>query len=238
MPSWTLTSDEYDIDLCKALSRRLPSAELSCESDAVTVCTKGGGYAQTAKAFAMVLVRDMQHFVLARMVDDLPLTLSEKQEVLTDALCRARAQENTLTLERELENYLRESDTLCLDGFLRFRMQDILLCWELCCEQAATEALMCKEYDELTSALNEYVGRRPARMAELMLCIHADGSCTLTDDSLIRIEYVDCSPDGVVRLLINMAPERLVICDLSGRPKNRLTETLARVFRGRVKVYR
>ena len=73
-------------------------------------------------------------------------------------------------------------------------------------------------------------------MTELQLCLHADGSCTLTDDSEVRIEYVDCSPEGIVQLLVNMSPKKLIVYDLSNG-KNRLVDTLMRVFSGRIKVY-
>ena len=53
----------------------------------------------------------------------------------------------------------------------------------------------------------------------------------------MRIEYVDCSEEGIVRLLMGMAPERLTVYDLTGGNSS-LAETLVHVFAGRVRVFR
>ena len=63
------------------------------------------------------------------------------------------------------------------------------------------------------------------------------GSCTLTDESDACIEYVDCSEEGILSLLVGMAPSRLTVYDLSGGSSG-LAETIARVFSGRVRIYR
>jgi hypothetical protein len=54
----------------------------------------------------------------------------------------------------------------------------------------------------------------------------------------VRIEYVDCTPDGILQLLVNMSPLKLTVYDLSGDEKNRLTEAIMAVFGNRVKLYR
>ena len=64
-----------------------------------------------------------------------------------------------------------------------------------------------------------------------------DGSA-LSDDNDVHIEYVDCAPDGILNLLVNMAPMKLTVYDLSGKEKNRLTEAILQVFGDRVKLYR
>jgi len=246
MPSWTLSTSEYDIQIKNLLIRRLTQVgvsfsieEMRGSSQAVAVTVRGAKAQESlAEALAKLLCRDMQYFVLARMADGMPLTISEKEEVLTDALQTARAREEIAAVRLDLQDYLSETRQICLEGYIRFRMQDCLLMWQICVEQAATEVLLRKEYSELMEVLSSFAHTRPARIMEIQLCIHADGSCTLTDDSLVRIEYVDCSPDGIVSLLVNMAPQRLVVYDLSGKRENRLTETLAHVFSGRVKIYR
>ena len=244
MPAWTLSTNEYDVNLKNLLSRRLAQvgAAFSLEerenrSVAVTV-RDAKAQERMAEALSKLLCRDMQYFVLAKMADEMPLNIREKEEVLTDALQTARAREEVAEIRDDLRGYLAETRQLCLEGYIRFRMRDCLMLWRVCVEQAATEILMRKEYHELMDVLSAFVCVRPPRIMELQLCIHADGSCTLTDDSLVRIEYVDCSPDGIVSLLVNMAPQRLVVYDLSGKRENKLTDTLAHVFSGRVKIYR
>ena len=97
---------------------------------------------------------------------------------------------------------------------------------------------MNKEYGELIEALRRFVAGRTSRVNSLSVCIHADGTITLSDDNDVHIEYVDCAPDGILNLLVNMAPMRLTVYDLSGNEKNRLTEAILKVFGDRVKLYR
>lgn len=241
MPSWEITTLEYDVPLGRLLERRLREVGVSAApepaGDGVRVRLAGKDALQKlSKAVKKVLLRDLQYLVLARMADAMPLSLAEKRTVLTDALYNARMREDGAGLEYALEWFLREERRLCLDGFLHFRMQDTLMLWQLCTEQAAGKVLVQKEYGELMRTLREYVRSQRIRMGELRLRIRADGSCTLMDDDRLMIEYADSSPDGIVTLLVNMAPQRIVIYDESGGMQKRLCEMLQQVFSGRIEV--
>lgn len=243
MPAFEIVTLEYDVPLEKLLDRRLTEAGVSY---ALSPCADGmrielhraSEREKLSLALSKLLCRDLQYFVLAKMADALPLTLAEKQEVLTDALYTARAREPFAVVSQRLSAYLKTSSVLCLEGFLLFRMQEPVMFWQLCVEEAATAVLLQKEYSELMRVLHDYVHSRGCRIREVQISIHGDGSCTLSDDSGVRIEYVDCSPDGLITLLIHMAPERLVVYDLSADGDSRLTESLRRVFSGRIKIYR
>ncbi len=234
---------EYDLPLLKLMDRRM--SELDCAyaleeiPDGVVLKIRGEAPEQAAAdALLSVLGRDLRFFALAEFADALPLTLSEKQSVLRDALENASHREELSVLKEKLVGYLATHRTLVLEGFLHFRMQEFLMLWELAVEQAAARVLMNKEYGELIEALKRFVDGRMSRVDALSVCIHADGTITLTDDNDVHIEYVDCAPDGILNLLVNMAPMRLTVYDLSGKEKNRLTEAILRVFGDRVKLYR
>ncbi|MBQ1820035.1 MAG: hypothetical protein II117_00390 [Clostridia bacterium] len=243
MVVYEILTFEYDIPLLKLLNRRM--SELDCAyaleeiSDGAVLKIQGGEPAQAAaEALLSVLGRDLRYFALAEYADSLPLTLSEKQTVLKDALKAASRSEESTVLREKLTDYLSRHRTLVLEGFLRFRMQEFLMLWELAVEQAAARVLMHKEYGELIDTLKRFVEGRVSRVGSLSVCIHADGTITLSDDNDVRIEYVDCAPDGILNLLVNMAPVRLTVYDLSGNEKNRLTEAILKVFGDRVKLYR
>ncbi len=234
---------EYDLPLLKLMDRRM--SELDCAyaleeiPDGVALKIRGEAPERAAAdALLCVLGRDLRFFALAEFADALPLTLSEKQQVLKDALENASHREELSVLKEKLIGYLSTHRTLVLEGFLRFRMQEFLMLWELAVEQAAARLLMGKEYGELIESLKRFVAGRQSRVAALSVCIHADGTITLSDDSDVHIEYVDCAPDGILNLLVNMAPLKLTVYDLSGKEKNRLTEAILRVFGDRVKLYR
>lgn len=243
MTVYRILTFEYDLPLVKILNRRMSELDCAYSLEAVPdgAALKVRGEAPeeaAAEALSKILGRDLRYFALAELVDALPLTLSEKQAVLTEALETASHREERAVLKSKLVAYLRAHDTLCLEGFLRFRMQEFLMLWEVAAEQAAASVLMRKEYGELMETLKRFVDGRGSRVSALSVCIHADGTITLTDDADVRIEYVDCAPDGILQLLVNMAPGQLTVYDLSGDEKNRLTQAILTVFGDRVKLYR
>lgn len=243
MVVYEILTFEYDLPLLKLLDRRLCGQDcayaLEAVSDGVVLKLRGNRPEDTAaEALLGVLGRDLRYFALAEFTDALPLSLSEKQTVLTEALKAATCREERRVLKGKLADYLKTHRTLVLEGFLHFRMQEFLMLWELAVEQAAARVLMQKEYGELIDTLRRFMEGRTSRVDLLSVCIHPDGTITLSDDNNVHIEYVDCAPDGILNLLVNMAPGRLTVYDLSGQEKNRLTEAILQVFGDRVKLYR
>ena len=51
------------------------------------------------------------------------------------------------------------------------------------------------------------------------------------------MEYVDESGEGIISLLIGMAPARLFVYDLSGGARTELVHALTEIFSGRVCLY-
>ena len=243
MVVYEILTFEYDLPLLKLIDRRMSERNLTYTLEAVpdgVVMKIRGTHPEIAAADAVlrVLGRDLRYFAMAEFTDALPLSLSEKQQVLKEALETASCREESKVLRERLSTYFRMHRTLILEGFLRFRMQEFLMLWELAAEQAAARVLMNKEYGELMDALKRFVDGRTSRVGSISVCIHPDGTITLSDDNNMHIEYVDCAPDGILNLLVNMAPMKLTVYDLSGNEKNRLTEAIVRVFGDRVKLYR
>ena len=243
MVAFKILTYEYDLPLLKLLNRRMSGADcayaLETVPDGVVLKLRGKAPEDAAaEALSVVLGRDLRYFALAEFTDALPLSLSEKQSVLADALEAAQCREERRILKQKIAEYFSTQRTLVLEGFLRFRMQEFLMLWELAVEQATARVLMNKEYGELIETLKRFVDGRICRVAALSVCIHADGTITLRDENDVRIEYVDCAPEGILNLLVNMAPMKLTVYDLSGKEKNRLTEAIVRVFGDRVKLYR
>lgn len=243
MIHYAIETQKYDADIGKLLKRRLTQSGCSCSlaesPDGVTVTLPDEeGISRLAEALTMLLCRDLQYFELAHYTDALPLALAQKQAVLTGTLQWARENERPERVLRGLCEYLKHERILNLEGYLQFRMQDCLQEWQDGVERAAAEQLLRSEYNELMSALSAMVAFERPRIGELSLCINPDGSCTLTDDSDARIEYMDCSDDGIVSLLIGMAPTFLTVYDLSGGAGKSLTDAIRSVFAGRVRVFR
>lgn len=234
----------YDVDVSRLLSRRLGE-----HGHAVRVEkeTKSALRVQTRSqedmhafctALAELLLKDISHFELARMVDKLPLTLAQKQRVLPEAIKQSRSAQLDFGVARALKSHFREYGRLNLEGFVRFRMRDALAHWEGCVDRAAEEMLLEEEYLELMHLLGAFVSLQPTRIKEVSLCLNADGSYTLTDDSNVRIEYDPDCRDGIISALVGLAPERITVYDLSGGKNEDLSAALKQVFAGRVRVYR
>lgn len=243
MITYAIETQKYDADIGKLLKRRLVQSGCNCAlaytPDGVTVTLRDdAGRAQLAEALTMLLCRDLQYFELAHYTDALPLELTQKQAVLTGTLQWARENEQPERVLAGLLDYLKSERTLNLEGYLQFRMQDCLQQWQVGVERAAQEQMLRSEYSELMGALSTLVALEQPHIGELSVCINPDGSCTLTDDSDARIEYVDCSDESIMSLLIGMAPTYLTVYDLSGGTGKGLTEAIRSVFAGRVRVFR
>lgn len=234
---------KYDMDLTAVLSRQLSLetmrfAVVRTDEGAFVQLDESAGEHILSAALSRVLLRDLAYFELSRCADELPLTLPEKQEALTEALRLVRDARREARVREELAAFLTGRNEIHLEGYLRFRLKDVLASWQETVERAAGEMLMRREYGEMMEVLRSFAAMQQPRIGELSICLNPDGSCTLSDESDARIEYIDCSEDGIVSLLVSMAPAQLVVYDLSGGTAGRLTEAIARVFSGRVRIYR
>ena len=240
--SWIIQTMEYDVDLEQMLDARLRESgapyALSAAMGGVGVRMEGRqGLHALAKALSGVLVQDLAPFEVAAMADETPLELEDRRQVLDRAVAAARKREDLHETAAQLTAYLQEEAKLCLEGFLRFRMRSTLLFWRLCVEDAFSGVLLEKEYGEAVDVLRLLLNARPPRCPSLRLCLHGDGLCSLTDGEELRMEYVDESGEGIISLLIGMAPARLFVYDLSGGARTELVHALTEIFSGRVCLY-
>ena len=242
MSSWIIQTMEYDVDLEALLKARLREVGAPCALSAawggVGVRLEGRqGLDALSRALAAVLIRDAAPFELAAMADETPLDREDRQQVLSRAVDAARRREDLSETASRLCAYLREEGKLCLEGFLRFRMPETLLFWRLCVEEAFSALLLEKEYAEAVQVLRLLLSRRPPRCPALRLCLHGDGLCSLSDGAELRMEYVDETGEGILSLLVGMAPARLIVYDLSGGARKELVHALTEIFSGRVCLY-
>lgn len=242
---------EYNADIGKLALRRLAAEypegagvadRLEAGKDfARFSLSQEGDLERWCKAIRGLLLRDVSHFELARMVNELPLGLEEKRRILPEAVKLSRACPESAGADgvlRDIMAFYAEEDQLNLEGFMRFRMRDVLRDWEICVMRAAEELLLEAEYYELMQVLAAFVQLRPPQVRDVYIILNPDGSCTLTDDRDSRIDYDRCTGDGVMSVLVGLSPERITVYDLSGGVSAGLAETLVRVFEDRVRVYK
>jgi hypothetical protein len=243
---------EYDVDIKKLLQRRLEQAgqpvALSGDNGLVRIELSGEGALEGwCTAVCALLLRDLAHFEMARMVNDLPLSLEEKRSVLPEAVRLSRAmlqgEEDAPSAAQAdvthmLMAYYAEEDHLNLEGFMRFRLKEVLRDWELCVMQATEELLLQAEYNELMHVLSAFMQLAPPQIKDVYVVLNPDGSCILTDDKDSRIEYDPCTGDNVLNALAGLSPERITVYDLSGGRSAQLAEALIRMFEHRVRVFK
>jgi len=116
-------------------------------------------------------------------------------------------------------------------------MRDVERIWQLCIERSAQELSIQREYAALLNIMRSTVRMQSPRIRELSLCLNPDGSCTLTDDSDVRILYENCLTENILNVLVHLSPERLIVYDLTAGARESLNDALREIFAGRVKIF-
>lgn len=255
MIRYYVTTDYKGVDLSRFLRRRLalkgvspaetdPSsprtAQAAPDDGSAMLCIEADG--ETLKlwcsAISELLTRDVMNIELASIVNELPMSLIDRQTILPEAIRYARRTLGAADMTRVLAEHYSQYEVLNLEGFLRFRMGDTICCWKRCITRAAQEVLLKREYDELVRILSAFDELRPVRLKELSICLNPDGSFTLTDESDARIDYEDVTEENMLNIVLGLQPERLTVFDLSGGRCDALSEELCRSFKGRVRLYK
>lgn len=241
MGKYSINTHEYDIDLKRLIERRLKQVSSKLEvknEDKYTVYA----FIETQKelekwcsALSRVLLHDIAPFELAKTVDDIELELEEKEEVLTQAVKFAKNVLGYNAIRKKLHEYFEDSDSLNLEGFVLFRMDDTKAEWDGCVDEALREFAVRNEYLELMSVWASFARMSPSRMEQVNVILHPDGSCTLTDETDSRIDCSKCTFDGIVSLLVGLAPEHITVYDMSAGENKGMAEMLLRVFEDKIR---
>lgn len=239
----TVETRKYELDIRRLLGRRLKRRGVndmlvdSPERREVSARIFGADMAPWCESIAELLHYDLMHMEVAVMTDALPIPLEDKRAILPEALRLARRCGSTEDTALALEEHFFSLDRLNLEGFLRFRMRDTVASWEMSVVRATQEHLIRNEYLEFMSVLSLFVRMRPAGASEVRVVLNPDGSCTLTDESNARIDCESCTDDGVIGVLVGLAPARITVYDFSGGRGKLLSEVLVRVFEDRVRIF-
>jgi len=148
---------------------------------------------------------------------------------------------------RRLIEYLENSDSIILEGFVNFRLKDYLKDLEEVVEKAVDDFLMEREYNEFIRLLKYFVEIQEPKFEVIHVLVGYDSKYVLLDEKHREItneciqEFVNDITQGdinyddlLVGSLITMAPKKVVIHS-NGQFKNReLLETIKNVFNGKV----
>lgn len=243
MGIYSIGTEKYEADISYLLKRRLE--KLGCdilpEGDNTFAWAEVSGAVQMEEwcaALAELLLMDLAQFEIAYMVNDLPISLEEKKAVLAEAIRLARRSAGMGAVQGGLVEYFAENEHLQLEGYMDFRMKEYRREWERAVLKAADELLLDAEYMEFMRVLAAFIKLRSPQTGDIYVILNPDGSCTFTDDKDIRIDYERCTEDGIMSVLVGLAPESITVYDLSGGRCASLFDSLKRVFEGRVRFFK
>lgn len=243
MGIYSIGTEKYEADIGWLLGKRLEKlgCSIASEGDKDYAWAEISGAAQMEEwcaAVAEMLLMDLAQFEIAYMVNELPISLDEKKAVLPEAIRMARRSSGIGAVQNALVDYFDGHHHLQLEGYMGFRMKEYRQEWERCVLKAADELLLDAEYMELMRVLAAFVKLRSPQAGDIYLILNPDGSCTFTDDKDIRIDYEQCTGDGIMSVLVGLAPKSITVYDLSGGRCASLFDNLQRVFEGRVRFFK
>lgn len=201
---------------------------------------------------ADIIVENLQIRYMVKLLKQDYYFLSEKEQcdILVKALKRlwygTQGQKDEVAFcKREVKQRIKEtleqneSETVMLEGFMRFRMKDYLEFWEreLCC--CVEDYIKKREYVEFVEILRLFVKIRIPRVRKVHLCVDGDGEYMLLDERLCmlkcRVTEADADKDdALLSALVNIAPLSIIVHNRERFFDERIIETIKDVFGRRV----
>jgi putative sporulation protein YtxC len=148
-------------------------------------------------------------------------------------------------IAHKILDYIYYHETLVMEGFIQFCMQDYLteikFAVDLACEELKNE----KEYNEFVKLLRYFVDTQPCMIQEVNILTDKMGNYSLWDGNGIKIEenhnyYLDdmtrgemCLDDILVSILITVAPRRIILHN-SCESRSETVKVIENVFAERI----
>ena len=230
MPYLFVSSLEYGELFRRLLAKRLRAAgEEHLESENGLLVK---GTPAAAGAISDAIVRDLKPLELARLVSLLPVSLREKREILPRAM-ELTKNDKQLDFAREtVQEYISRENLLIAEGFLRFRLPNVLEDWALAVDRAGEELLLRREFTELAGLFGVFGAE-----GELTLILHRDGSFVLNGGTGLRVESERTDKESIMELLESFDPKRLTVYDLTEGAGRSVTKGIKRRFGSRAEIF-
>lgn len=202
---------------------------------------KGGGFTVAADepgtetlsaAAAKVIVSDLKPTEMRRLVGLLPVSAPEAKLILPEAIRLTDDVSDEIFVRRKAAEYFQRNDMLILEGFLHFRLGELLEAWALAADRAAGRVLFDRQYVDLMRLL-EVASRAERDLPlhnEVCLLLHFDGSCIICDGSGCRIECAHIDRACILAMLSTLAPDAVTVYDLTQGRANELIKCIRELF--------
>lgn len=149
-------------------------------------------------------------------------------------------------IQNAITNYLQESSSIVLDGFVRFRLQEYLKYLDNIVDIAVNQFVIEKEYNEFINLLRIYIESKTATKQTLHL-IYTDGESILLDEDknivttsekVFSAKYLSdisfSSNDFALNTLLTILPEKIEIHLID--EEDEFINTLKLIFEGRISI--
>lgn len=201
---------------------------------------------------ADIIVENLQIRHLVRLLKQDYCFLSEKEQcdilvhVLKKLWYGSSGQKNEIaacknSLRRRLAEVIKENetDTIILEGFMRFRMKDYLDAWEKELAGSVEDYIRRKEYAEFVEILRLFIKIRIPRARKVHICVGGDGDYLLLDERLclLKCRFIGTNidkDDALLSTLVNIAPQSIIVHNKDRFWDSRILETIKDVFGQRV----
>ncbi|MCH3962830.1 MAG: putative sporulation protein YtxC [Clostridium sp.] len=143
-----------------------------------------------------------------------------------------------------------ENNNINVEGFVTFRMKNILDDFESIVDKVVEKYMVEKEYDEFIKLLKYFVEIQESKIDYLDIVIQDSGNYIIRDENGADItnklfnELDECrnnnaatSEDMLISTLITNAPERISIHSIENCRNEELIDTIQKVFTDRVKLF-
>lgn len=143
-----------------------------------------------------------------------------------------------------------ENNNINVEGFITFRMKNMLDDFESIVDKVVEKYMVEKEYDEFIKLLKYFVEIQESKIDYLDIVIQDSGNYIIRDENGADItnklfnELDECrnnnaatSEDMLISTLITNAPERISIHSIENCRNEELIDTIQKVFTDRVKLF-
>ena len=145
------------------------------------------------------------------------------------------------SIRHRLLDCFAQTNTLHIEGFLVFRMQDYTRDWAECVEEVFQKAIAKYEYDTYITFLKDLIHQQPTRCDYAKIQREPNGNYRLWANETVRIfrqrmepPLVGTAEEDLICALLLLAPQTLEI-EVSESMRNSFVfQTLTKVFEGQI----
>lgn len=196
-----------------------------------------------------LLLDQVSKKLLQRMIRiDHPYLSKKEAEALSKqvvcTLTKSGEKERFFRIQKEVESFLDENDSIFLEGFLRFRLKDYFFELKENLEETIEEFLADKEYQEFIKLLQYFVEIQEPKVIEVHVIFYSKDNFRLLDEEEKPLdqEYLlkalgDLREEGLkyedllLSALITLSPQRII---LHHSKSSNIVNTILNVFKERV----